>query len=115
MDGRATNEGYINTRMKDDGTSEHHHVAVYDLIMEDARKCSRECPELFQQALVMYTQTDSRDSRKDILDGLVEYWGWLGGWRFALRFSGSYIRNYTARLRSSLRVGMSWNSDFHSG
>ncbi|PYH77616.1 hypothetical protein BO82DRAFT_358121 [Aspergillus uvarum CBS 121591] len=72
MDGRATNEGYTNTRMKDDGTIEHDHVAVYDLIMEDARDYARESPEPFRQALAMYSHTDSMDNRKDILDGLMK-------------------------------------------
>lgn len=72
MDGRAIDGVYTDLRQNEDGSCERYNIAVYDMIMEDARSYASECADLYQEALLFYNNTSPNDGRRDIIEGLAQ-------------------------------------------
>ncbi|KAJ5998613.1 hypothetical protein N7451_006423 [Penicillium sp. IBT 35674x] len=67
MDGRAKDGIYTDTR---DDSCETYQISVFDLIMKDAREFARDCPDLYQKALKLYSTTSPNDAHLDIIERL---------------------------------------------
>lgn len=71
IDGIAKDGIYGDLRDNGDGKCILHETSVYDMIMEDARGY-RECaPELYRDAMLFYSKSSPKDSRRDIIEGLL--------------------------------------------
>ncbi|PYH43057.1 uncharacterized protein BP01DRAFT_359019 [Aspergillus saccharolyticus JOP 1030-1] len=53
-----------------DGVYSEWNITVYDMIMSDAQEYAQDHPELFADALQIYNNTNSTDTRRDIIEGL---------------------------------------------
>lgn len=67
FDGRAKDGIYTDVR---DDSCETYQISVFDLIMKDAKEFARDCPDLYQMALKLYSTTSPNDAHLDIIEGL---------------------------------------------
>lgn len=67
MDGCAQNGIYTRTR---DDSCKSYQTLVYDMIMADAQEYAQECPDLYRDALIFYSNTSPNDTHRDIIEGL---------------------------------------------
>jgi hypothetical protein len=49
-----------------------HEISVFDMTMEDARSYAEGYPDLYRDALLFYSGTNSNDTRRDIIEGLFK-------------------------------------------
>lgn len=72
MDPQAKDGVHSDLRIDGDGQLISHETPVYDMMMEDARRYVQDYPDLYRDALRFYSETRSDDTRRDIIEGLVE-------------------------------------------
>jgi hypothetical protein len=72
IDGIAKDGIYTDLRDTGDGPYTLHETSVYDMIMEDARGYAECAPELYRDALLFYSKSSPKDSRRDIIEGLLK-------------------------------------------
>ncbi|CAI7586822.1 unnamed protein product [Penicillium glandicola] len=71
MDGRAVDGLHTSTRENSKGYCESYQVLVYDMIMEDAQGYAQGSPNLYRDALVLYSNTSPNDTHREIIEGLT--------------------------------------------
>ncbi|KAJ5554596.1 hypothetical protein N7513_004555 [Penicillium frequentans] len=72
MDGRAKDGVHTDLRDCGEGPFQWHKTSVYEVIMEEARSHAQGCPDLYRDALLFYSSTSPKDTRRDIIEELFQ-------------------------------------------